>query len=181
MAVVQPVLRSKEILSEKENHQADMGLSTKSTAQGEKTTRQPSTVRTAMKVENIHLTKWTGARWMVLLIIHYPWNTVIPSVISRLQLNTNLFPPVFWHLLNLNIPSTIDLDLGTSHQKDTSDSVTSKTAERYTFVIFPLHALQLALGSKTSIGLLPGNWDLLRKKPTTPNPSTMQKSTLKTE
>lgn len=39
IAVVQPVLRSKEIWTEKENHQVAVGLSTKSTAQGEKTAR----------------------------------------------------------------------------------------------------------------------------------------------
>lgn len=39
MVVVQPVLRSKEVWTEKENHQVIVGLSTKSTAQGEKTAR----------------------------------------------------------------------------------------------------------------------------------------------
>lgn len=112
---------------------------------------------------------------MVLLIIHDPCNAMIPSIISRHQLNTHLFPLMFWYLLNLNIPSPIDWTWA-HHTRKTPATAWPPRQLRDTHLWF-FHSVPSKSSGKQDIGLLPDNWDLPRENTTTPNPSTMQQYT----
>lgn len=64
---------------------------------------------------------------MVFLIIHDLLNAKIPSIISRHQLNTNIFTSIFWFLFNLNI--SLLTSLGTLPQKGNTNKVVSRVDE----------------------------------------------------